>query len=80
MKKFRVADDSEFITDATNIYDIIERNAPEGRIYETIIGEQISQDKTVSQISAGYTTYFKTEHGLKTYSAFHFTVEKRETK
>ena len=79
MRKFRIADEEEFISDATDIYDILSNDRP-GSIYETIIGEEISQDKTVSQISGGYMHYFKTEHGLKSYSAFHFTVKKRETK
>lgn len=40
-----------------------------------IIGDCIPKDKRIHQISSGYTYYFRTAAGLKTYSAFSYDIE-----
>jgi hypothetical protein len=66
----------DFLPEKMERWNVIEQNT--GNIKETIVGDMIAKDKTIENISSGYTHYFRTEQGLKSFSAFHYSVEKVE--
>mgnify|MGYP006935322344 CR=1 FL=1 len=68
-------DDKDFLPDTMEVWEVRDSD---GVLVETIHGDMIGKDKRISNISSGYTHYFRTEKGLKTYSAFSYNVEKIE--
>jgi len=69
-------DDKDFIPEKMERWNVLDEKT--GEVKETIIGDMIPRDKRITNISSGYTYYFRTEDGLKTISAFHNKVEKVE--
>lgn len=64
-----------FLPDKMEFWEVKDKN---GLVIAEIMGDMIAKDKRIPEISAGYTHYFRTEEGLKVYSAFSYTVEKKE--
>jgi len=69
-------DNKDFLPEKMERWNVL--NEKTGELVEEIIGDMIAKDKTIENISSGYTHYFRTEDGLKSFSAFSYNVEKVE--
>jgi len=69
----KILDDKDFLPEKYEKWKVI--NDSTGEII-IINGDMVSQDKRISNISSGYMNYFRTDEGLKSFSAFSYTVSK----
>ena len=65
--------DKDFLPEKMERWNILDRTSSE--VKHTIIGDMIARDKMIDNISSSYTHYFRTEQGLKKFSAFNYNVE-----
>jgi hypothetical protein len=66
-------DDKDFLPEKYEKWELKHNSTGEIII---INGDMISQDKRISNISNGYMNYFRTDEGLKSFSAFNYTISK----
>ena len=66
-------DDKDFLPEKYEKWEV--KHTSSGQII-IINGDIIPQDKRINNIAGGYMHYFRTDEGLKPYSAFSYNVSK----